>query len=71
MKKREDYIVNEVYENRVLKRLSQIELAERVGVSRQTIFLLEKGEYNPSLLLACRIAAYFDKEVGDVFFYHD
>lgn len=70
MKKGNDCVTNKVYECRVLDRLSQGELAELVGVSRQTIFLIEKGDGNPSLLLACRIAAYFGKEVEDIFFYH-
>ncbi|MFB6128449.1 MAG: helix-turn-helix transcriptional regulator [Halorhabdus sp.] len=47
--------------------LTQAELAERVGVTRQTILYVEKGEYNPSLELAWRIAREFDVRVEDVF----
>lgn len=55
-KKSDDSISNKVYEYRVLARLSQKELAEKVGVSKQTIFVMEKGNYVPTLLLAYRIA---------------
>lgn len=44
-------ISNKVYENRVLARMSQQELAEKVGVSKQTIFVIEKGNYGPTLEL--------------------
>ncbi|WP_181686907.1 helix-turn-helix transcriptional regulator [Halorhabdus salina] len=47
--------------------LTQAELADRVGVTRQTILYVEKGEYNPSLELAWRIAREFDAEIEDVF----
>lgn len=47
--------------------LTQADLADRVGVTRQTILYVEKGEYNPSLELAWRIAREFDARVEDVF----
>ncbi len=47
--------------------MSQAELAERVGCTRQTILLLEKGRYVPSLALAFRIARVFDRDVESVF----
>lgn len=47
--------------------LTQAELADRVDVTRQTILYVEKGEYNPSLELAWRIAREFDVQVEDVF----
>lgn len=47
--------------------LSQEELAKKVGVRRETISNLEKGKYNPSLLLSMDIAAVFDVRVEDVF----
>ena len=49
--------------------MTQQELAERVGVTRQTIIALEAGKYVPSLLLAFRLATAFDVTVGDVFQY--
>jgi putative transcriptional regulator len=49
------------------KGLTQEELAERVGVSRQTIIAIEKGNYTPSVLLALKIATVFKTKVEDVF----
>jgi putative transcriptional regulator len=49
--------------------MTQQELAERVGVTRQTIIALEAGKYVPSLLLAFRLAATFGVRVEDVFQY--
>lgn len=67
--KKVEKVVNKIYENRVLSRMSQAALAEKVGVSKQTIHLLEKGEGNPSLLLAYRISNYFGKQIEDMFIY--
>jgi putative transcriptional regulator len=50
--------------------MTQEELAERVGVSRQTIIALEAGKYVPSLGLAFRIARVFGAKVEDVFEYN-
>jgi len=49
--------------------LSQDELADKVGVRRETIFRLEKGLYNPSLKLAMDIAALFEVTVEEIFFF--
>lgn len=49
--------------------MTQQELAERVGVTRQTIIALEAGKYVPSLLLAFRLATAFRVTVEDVFQY--
>ncbi|MFT8427552.1 MAG: helix-turn-helix transcriptional regulator [Leuconostoc mesenteroides] len=64
-----DSIANKVYEYRFLAKLSQKELANAVGVSKQTIFVMEKGNYVPSMLLAFRIADFFNVEVTDIFTY--
>ncbi|MEO1772057.1 MULTISPECIES: helix-turn-helix transcriptional regulator [Enterococcus] len=64
-----DSITNKVYEYRVLARLSQRELAQQVGVSKQTIFVMEKGNYLPSLLLAFRIAKFFNVDITEIFEY--
>jgi len=64
-----DYVENKVYEHRVLKRMSQKELADAVGVSKQTIYVMEKNNYSPSLVLAYRIADFFDVDVNDIFNY--
>lgn len=64
-----DSINNKVYEFRVLARLSQKELADKIGVSKQTIFVMEKGNYIPTLLLAFRIATFFSVDITDIFSY--
>lgn len=46
---------------------SQAELAERLGVSRQTVNALERGKYDPSLPLAFRIARLFGRAIEDIF----
>jgi putative transcriptional regulator len=52
---------------RVEKNLSQQDLADLVGASRQTIGLIEKGNYNPTLSLCVRIARALDKTLDDLF----
>lgn len=69
LKNKSDKVMNTVYENRVVNRLSQAELAKILGVSRQTIYLVEKGDCNPSLLLAFRISSHFGKRIDDIFTY--
>ena len=51
--------------------ISQEELATALEVSRQTIGSLEKGRYNPSILLAFKIARYFDRAIEDIFIYEE
>ena len=51
------------------KGIKQEELADILKVSRQTISSLENGKYNPSIVLAFKIAAYFDKKIEDIFIY--
>jgi putative transcriptional regulator len=48
--------------------MTQQELAEKVGVTRQTIVAIEKGKYTPSLELAFRIAVVFNVPLEEVFF---
>lgn len=52
---------------RIEKKLSQQELADLVGATRQTIGLIEKGKYNPSLNLCIKIAKMLDKTLNDLF----
>lgn len=54
---------------RAEKKMTQKELAEKVGVSRQTIISTEKGNYTPSLILAFDIADVFNVRVDEVFQY--
>ena len=49
--------------------MTQKELAEKVGVTRQTIVAIENAKYSPSLELAFRIAFVFDSPLEEVFFY--
>jgi len=49
--------------------MTQQQLAEKVGVTRQTIIAMEQGKYSPSLELAFRIALAFDVPLGEVFSY--
>ena len=56
-----------IKELRAAKGLTQVELAQRVGVRRETIVFLEKGKYNPSLQLAFAIANTFDLPIEKVF----
>jgi len=51
--------------------MSQQELANAVGVTRQTIFSIEKGKFIPSALLALKIARFFNKSFEEVFFIVD
>ncbi|WP_186575892.1 helix-turn-helix transcriptional regulator [Aquibacillus kalidii] len=56
---------------RAEKGWTQEQLATRVGVSRQTIATLEKNKYNPSLILAFKIASAFEKPLTEVFDYKE
>ena len=58
-------------EYREAKGLKQADLAELVGVRRETIVNLEKGKYNPSLKLAMDIAKVFHTSVEELFFFDD
>ncbi len=51
--------------------MTQLALAERVGVTRQTIIALEKGRYSPSLALAFRIARVFRAGVEEIFLFEE
>ncbi len=62
---------NKIVVCRAEKGWTQEELAKRVGVSRQTIATLEKNKYNPSLILAFKIANIFEKSITDLFDYQE
>ncbi|OUN14026.1 helix-turn-helix transcriptional regulator [Flavonifractor sp. An91] len=62
---------NRLEELRKSKGISQEELATALEVSRQTISSLEKGRYNPSILLAFKIARYFGMSIEDIFLYEE
>ncbi|MEY3434509.1 MAG: hypothetical protein RL057_889, partial [Actinomycetota bacterium] len=60
-------IFNRIEELRIQKGLSRQQLADAVGVHYQTVGYLERGEYNPSLSLALKIASELDSAVGEIF----
>ena len=62
---------NKIEAIRAQKNIRQEELAKALGVSRQTISSLENGRYNPSILLAFRIAKYFGLTIEDIFIFEE
>lgn len=60
---------NRLGEIRKERGIKQDELAEILEVSRQTISSLENGKYNPSILLAFKIARYFNMSIEEIFLY--
>jgi putative transcriptional regulator len=64
-------VYNSVREHRQKKAITQEEVAEAVGVTRQTIIAIEKGNYVPSVLLALKLAEHFKLPVEKLFSYHD
>ncbi|WP_445683511.1 helix-turn-helix transcriptional regulator [Sporosarcina sp. FSL W7-1283] len=69
--KRRISVNNYIKARRLEMRWTQDVLAEKLDVSRQTIISLEKGKYNPSLILAFKIAALFDCRIEDIFIYEE
>ncbi len=62
---------NRLEELRKSKGMSQEDLAAALEVSRQTIGSLENGRYNPSILLAFKIARFFEKNIEEIFIYEE
>ncbi|HJA52132.1 MULTISPECIES: helix-turn-helix transcriptional regulator [unclassified Massilimicrobiota] len=62
---------NRIEELRKEKGIKQEDLAIAVEVSRQTIGSLENGRYNPSIILAFKIARYFHMSIEDIFIYEE
>ena len=60
-------IVSRLHVLRAERRMTQEQLAKEVGVTRATIVAIEGGGYNPSLLLAFRIARYFGADINTIF----
>ncbi|CCL25184.1 helix-turn-helix transcriptional regulator [Clostridioides difficile] len=62
---------NRLEEIRKERGIKQEELASILQVSRQTIGSLENGRYNPSIILAFKIARYFDMNIEEIFIYEE
>jgi putative transcriptional regulator len=58
---------NRIRMYRAMHEVTQETLAQDLGVTRQTILAIEKGKYDPSLLLAYKIARYFDVTIDEMF----
>lgn len=67
MRRMGESVANFVYTLRTKSGMTQEDLAEKVGVSRQTVIAIEKGNYTPSVLLAIKIAKVFRTSVEEVF----
>lgn len=62
---------NKIKELRTIHKITQDQLAEQLGVSRQTIISLEKERYNPSIQLAFKLANIFSCQIEDIFLYEE
>ncbi len=70
MKERAGKLTNRIAVFRAERKMTQKDLAEKVGVSRQTIISIENSKYTPSLALAFEIAYVFEAEINEVFQYN-
>ncbi len=64
-------LYNHLKEYRVKINVNQFEMGQLVGVSRQTISLIERGDYSPSVTLALKIAKVLGASVEDIFYYEE
>lgn len=64
-------VKNRLEEIRKQRGITQEDLADKLEVSRQTIGSLENGRYNPSILLAFKIARYFEMRIEDIFIFDE
>ena len=64
-------MINKIKEYREINNITQQGLAEFVGVSRQTISSLESGRYNPSAILAYKVARVFNVSIEEVFLFEE
>ena len=66
-----DILKNRLEELRKQRGIKQEDLASELEVSRQTMGSLENGRYNPSIILAFKIARYFDMSIEEIFIYEE
>ena len=66
-----DEVKSRLKELRARNDWSQTEFAKRAGISRQTVSLIERNEYMPSLLIAMKIARAFDEPLEDIFIFEE
>ena len=64
-------LYNRLKEYRARVSINQQQMGALVGASRQTISLIERGDYSPSVTLALKIAKVFDVPVEDIFYYEE
>lgn len=62
-------LINKLKDYRMQYNINQQDFGRAVNVSRQTISLIERGDYSPSVTLALKIAKYFNVRVEDIFIY--
>lgn len=62
-------LLNNVHVLRKERKETQQDLADAVGVTRQTVIAIEKGNYTPSVALALELATHFDTSVESLFYY--
>ena len=68
MSKTKDFIIeSRLHVLRAEKRITQEELANAIGVTRATIIAVEKGDYNPTLELAFKLARFFKTSIDNIF----
>lgn len=67
----DEYLKSKIADLRKQKKITQEELANAVGVTRQTITSIEVGKYTASLVLAHKIAEYFDSTIEEIFDFSD
>jgi len=61
-------VVNHIKEIRLKKGITQVQMAEDLQITRQTINAIEKNKYNPSLELALKLIKYFDVPIEELFY---
>ena len=68
---RGDFMKNKIAELRKERSMTQMDLAKAVQVSRQTIISLENGKYNPSIILAYKLAKIFETTIEELFIFEE